>query len=379
MEIRTSRNVDREAYKNEEFAISRTVVAEVERNRKSRLIIDAGSDEGLKLQESVVRYGLRSILCAPLVGRDKLLGVIYLDNRSVSGLFSQDKLEVLEALNVQAAISIENAQLYARAVGAEGELRKLNLNLETQVKERTRELIETQRKLLQSEKMASLTRTVGGIAHELNNPLTVILGFAKILSKAVKESDNSYLPVSNILCEAQKCKELVRNLLQFWRDDISEEKEVDINVALKDVLTLGMLEKETAGARIVSDFEPGLRAVQANPTQLQQVVINLIYNALDAVQGCGRQGEVRLSTRHQVDGGKYFAEITVEDNGCGMADEVKKAIFDPFFTTKEQGKGMGLGLTFVYEIVKRHDGEIYVDSEPGKGSSFMIRLPCYDK
>lgn len=234
---------------------------------------------------------------------------------------------------------------------------------------RLRQLAEAQEQLVQTGKMAAVGQLAGGVAHEINNPLAVILGFAQGMDRRVPEGDPLRLPVSSIVREALRCKNLVQELLTFSRIGKKTFENVDLNGLLRSTLVLIEARARTQGVRIIQDFEDSLPILQGNKTQLQQVLVNLGTNALDVMKGGGT-----LTVRTQRLGSGNVC-LEVGDTGGGIPEEVRSRIFEPFFTTKPVGEGTGLGLSLVYEIIQQHRGSIEVDSQAGHGTTMRVKLP----
>jgi signal transduction histidine kinase len=234
---------------------------------------------------------------------------------------------------------------------------------------RLQQLAQAQDELVQSRKMAAVGQLAGGVAHEINNPLAVILGFAQGMERRVPEGDPLRLPVASIVREALRCKNLVQELLTFSRTGKKNFEPVDINALVRATLVLIDARARTQGVRLVQDFAEGLPVIQANKTQLQQILVNLGTNALDVMKG---GGTLTIRTRRNARG-EVCLEVT--DTGDGIPEEVRARIFEPFFTTKPVGEGTGLGLSLVYEIVQQHRGNIDVDSQVGRGTTMSVRLP----
>ncbi|OGS21101.1 MAG: hypothetical protein A2252_05560 [Elusimicrobia bacterium RIFOXYA2_FULL_39_19] len=234
--------------------------------------------------------------------------------------------------------------------------------------QKNKDLENSQTLMLQSAKMSAVGQLAGGVAHEINNPMGVILGFAQIMAKTIKEQDPYFLPVTSIEREAHRCKKLVADLLTFSRTGKTTMEKTNINAVIEGALTLSETLARIKNVDIIRSLENNLPEISANSNQLQQVIINLCNNAIDAMP---EGGEIRISAKKS---GAYV-EIEVTDTGKGIPDKIKQHIFEPFFTTKEVGKGTGLGLSLVYEIVQKHNGTIEVESEPGKGTTFKIKLP----
>ncbi|HEX3046090.1 MAG TPA: ATP-binding protein [Bacillota bacterium] len=225
-----------------------------------------------------------------------------------------------------------------------------------------------QAQLFQSEKLAAIGQLAGGVAHEINNPVGVILGFAQGVVKRIKEDDPLYPPLKSIEREAIRCKKLVGDLLTFSRTEKSQAEPFDINQTIEE--TLSLLEAGTKVKQIELDkeYQPNLPMITANRNQLQQVIFNITSNAVDAMPNGGKIKVITKQTGDQI-------IISISDTGPGMTEEVKNHLFEPFFTTKDIGKGTGLGLSLSYEIIKKHHGSIEVESEPGQGATFIIKLP----
>ncbi len=227
-----------------------------------------------------------------------------------------------------------------------------------------------QAKLMHTEKMAAVGQLVSGVAHEVNNPLTAILGFADLLidHPDVPEFAKSDLRV--ILEEAQRTKQIVQNLLSFARQMPPQRKPVQVNGILRQTLALRAYDFANHGVKIVEKFNPVIREVVGDSHQLQQVFLNILNNAYDAVRESERAGQILIETAE----GDGMAEIIFRDNGPGIL--YPERIFDPFFTTKEVGKGTGLGLSICYGIIREHQGEITCrNNTDGPGATFLVRLP----
>jgi two-component system, NtrC family, sensor kinase len=225
-------------------------------------------------------------------------------------------------------------------------------------------------RLIQSEKMASLGQLVSGVAHELNNPLTGILGFAQLLVARPLDGE-ARRDVEAITGEAERASKIVQNLLSFARRRRSQKTEVDINELIERVLGLQAHELSAHDIALQLNLESGLPPCVADPNEMQQVLLNLVTNARQAIAAAAPRGVISVGT--SLARGKLRIRIT--DDGPGIAPEHVRRVFDPFFTTKPVGEGTGLGLTISYGIVEEHRGHINVESRPGKGTTFTIDLP----
>ena len=237
-----------------------------------------------------------------------------------------------------------------------------------------REMVENVRRsqavAIQSEKMAGIGQFAAGVAHDINNPVGVILGFAQGLIHRTQETDPLMMPLKSIERETLRCKTLVQSLLAFSR---SQKREVtikpeDLRQVVEGALALVETLARVRKIELVRSLTAELGAVPVDAGQIQQVIINLCTNALDAMPQGGKL-TVGLAWKNDQ------AEISVQDTGTGIPPEIRERIFDAFFTTKEVGKGTGLGLSLIASIVKNHQGSIDLQSEVGHGSTFTIRLP----
>jgi len=265
------------------------------------------------------------------------------------------------------------------------EIEEYNRTLEEKIIDRTRELEDAQAQLIQSEKMAAVGQLSAGVAHELNNPLGGILGYAQYTLE--KMSRKPFAEVTELDFEAyrkhlrdieaqsRRCKTIVQNLLKFSRSSAKIDFcDVDVNATLLE--TISLIEHQMVMQKIVltPDLQPNIPKISGNSGLLQQVFTNVIINALHAMN---EGGHLLITTRHSPGLGEFSGavEISFTDDGCGIPAEIQKNIFEPFFTTKAIGKGTGLGLSVSYGIIKEHGGEIKVESIEGCGTTFMIILP----
>src|SRR5467141_43429 len=227
-----------------------------------------------------------------------------------------------------------------------------------------------QAKLAHSEKMATIGRLVSGVAHEVNNPLAAILGFTDLLLENPEVPGSAREDLQIILQETQRTKDIVQDLLSFARQRPVQRELVQVNSVLRQTIKLRSYDFASHGVEVVEDFEETLTAALGDSQQLQQVFLNILNNAYDAVQDAGQRGCIRIHTRRRAE----MIEVAISDNGTGIIDAQR--IFDPFYTTKQAGKGTGLGLSICYGIVRAHGGEIQCwNNEAGAGSTFVVRIP----
>ncbi|MEH2051662.1 trifunctional serine/threonine-protein kinase/ATP-binding protein/sensor histidine kinase [Nostoc sp.] len=393
-----------------------TLINRVKNTLSLVVIENAVVEPTLAADPYIIRHSPKSILCAPILNQGKLIGILYLENNLTVGAFTSDRLQVLKLLTTQAAISLENAQLYRQ-------LEEYSHTLEQKVEERTQEitrsytqlestlekLYSTQAKLIQAEKMSSLGQLVAGIAHEINNPINFIYGNLEPAGEYVAsliELNNLYqkyypqpLPeiaakitdieleflvndlqklLSSMRTGADRIRQIVLSLRNFSRLDESEIKPVDIHSGIDSTLLIlqHRLKNNSKYSEITVIREyANLPLVNCYASALNQVFIHLINNAIDALQESkvNRTPTIRIRTE--------FSEpkkvlIRIADNGVGMSESVQNKMFNPFFTTKPIGSATGLGLSTSYSIVvEKHGGQLNCISKLGEGTEFIIEIP----
>ncbi|NIA10944.1 MAG: HAMP domain-containing protein [Nitrospiraceae bacterium] len=258
---------------------------------------------------------------------------------------------------------------------ARGELLEWAQTLEERVQQKTAELRHAQDQILQVEKMASLGKLAAVVAHEINNPLSSVVTYAKILVRRLRtheltdECKENLEYLESIASEATRCGEIVSQLLAFSRRRGGEFGPTDINRVVEKSLFLVHHKLELNNVDAVTELASDLPTIIADSAQIQQALMALLINAAQALE---EGGTVRLTTRRSEDGGVV---LEVADDGPGMPPEVAAHAFEPFFTTKEEGSGVGLGLSVVFGIVQRHGGNIDLDTAPGKGCRFILTFP----
>ena len=227
-------------------------------------------------------------------------------------------------------------------------------------------------RVAQAEKMASLGQLAAGVAHEINNPLTGILLYASLVLEGMEEGDPRKDDLRLVIEDANRCKEIVRNLLAYSRQTLPDKEVLELNDLVEQSLRLIRDQRLFMRVEVVKELSHDMMLIHADKNQLSQVIINLIINAIDSME---RSGTLRLRTYPSEDGHEACLEIT--DTGCGISEENLLRIFDPFFTTKEPGKGTGLGLSTAYGIVKDNEGVIKVKETGENGTTFLVTLPLY--
>jgi signal transduction histidine kinase len=237
--------------------------------------------------------------------------------------------------------------------------------------EKTVESLKTaQEQLVQSEKLSAVGKFVAGVAHELNNPLTAVVGFSEVLKRGTPNGKNENY-ADTILKAAMRCKRIVQSLLSFARREQSERKLASINNLVEMALDIVGYALRTGNIEVITQLDADLPFVFVDTSKIQQVLLNILNNAQEAIQSAGQPGQIKITTETQ----KPNVRINIQDSGPGIPREHLRRIFDPFFTTKEIGKGTGLGLSLCYGYIQEHHGNITALSQVGKGTTFVIDLP----
>jgi PAS domain S-box-containing protein len=258
---------------------------------------------------------------------------------------------------------------HGNVLGYEG----LNID-QSQRKQMEKELEKTRIQLLQAEKMGSLGKLAAGVAHQLNNPLGGITLFTRLILEEYNLEDGAREDLARVLKDAERCRDTVKELLEFSRQTNYMMKPCDINQVVTRTLFLLGDQSLFQNIEIQKDLSPALPLVQADVQQLNHLFMNIILNAADAMAAKGT-----LSVKSYPSPDNHRVHIEISDTGPGITEDILPNIFEPFFTTKEEGKGTGLGLSLAYNIVENHGGSIEAASKPGEGTTFTIELPIDGK
>jgi two-component system NtrC family sensor kinase len=253
---------------------------------------------------------------------------------------------------------------------ARQELEGYGRTLEEKVEQRSQQLKKIQTQLMQSEKLTSLGRLASGVAHEINGPLTGVLTFSHQMMRKLKDHPELQQELEMIAKEATRASAVVRGLLDFSRETQPQKRPCNINELVLHTLSLMEGQAVFRGIKILKNFDPQIPLVLLDANQIQQVLINIILNSADAMPAGGI-----LAITTQVDPGDAYVQVQFSDTGLGIPEKNLHRIFDPFFTTKGDKRGTGLGLAVSYGIIERHHGQIEVQSEEGKGTTFTVKLP----
>jgi two-component system NtrC family sensor kinase len=251
------------------------------------------------------------------------------------------------------------------------------LELQKEVDKKTEEIMSTREQLVNAEKLASLGRLAAGVAHELNSPLTGIITFAHLMRERIPPDQSENREDLDVIIEqADRCSKIIKGLLGFSRKAASEKLPISVNELMESTISMLEHQPKFQDIEMTRDFGAGLPKVTADPNQVQQVILNLITNATDAMN---ERGSLHMETRTLEEDGTRYVEMLFTDTGPGIIPEHMGRIFEPFFTTKPVGQGTGLGLPVSYGIIKRHGGDILVRSRAGHGTTFTVRLPVEDE
>ncbi len=264
-----------------------------------------------------------------------------------------------------------DSQVTVRTRDEMGQLADSFNQMAAELRAREQALRHAQAQLIQSEKMAAFGQLGAGIAHEVKNPLAGVLGLVQLTSRAMPEGDPTRATLATIEKETKRCRNIIDNLLRFARPEKVAREPVPVSSIVADTVALMRHSVSMHGMELRIEVPETLPPVHASANQIQQVLMNLIMNAEQAMESRGR-GVITITASSAADG---FVEVRVADDGPGIPKQTMERIFEPFFTTKPAGKGTGLGLSVSFGIVRDHGGTIYVNSEPDRGATFVVRLP----
>ncbi len=347
-------------YDREDNMVSRAIM-----EGRPFIVEDASRDPRVNL-DLISFLDVKSFAVVPLLSREKVLGGIAADNLISETLITEKKVKSLMIFANQAALALENALMYE-------ELKKFSGELEDRVRKASARLEETQRQLFQSEKLAALGKLSAGIAHEIRNPLTSIKILIYSLADEMATEASREKDLAVIEAAIGQVNNIIKQFLDFARPRPPSPEPLDVRAVLEDTLALLVYEMDAQQVSVEKNYGPDLPPVPMDREQMKQVFLNLLLNAMQAMEG---GGAVKIRTGWKANGGdgkRHFAEIAIGDTGPGMPPEIRDKIFEPFFSTKEEG--IGLGLPIAQRIVEEHGGEIRVESSPGEGATFTVILP----
>ncbi|MFH1725743.1 MAG: response regulator [Elusimicrobiota bacterium] len=299
----------------------------------------------------------------PLMKGDELMGLLIVSRARLGGPFLPPDLRHLCIFGAQIAQAVANAAAYADLEARIVELKEAN-----------RRIDEAQAQLVESDKLVAVGRLAAGVAHELNNPLTGILGLASVLLEEGGLAPDLRGDIESIRDNGERCRRIIQELMQFSRKSRPQREVRSVGDLLEFALTFTKIELRHSGMRLKREWPERTPSVLADPGKIQQVFVNLIINAAHAV---AERPLRELAIRVEEGGGKVL--IHFKDTGGGIAREHLERIFEPFFTTKPAGKGTGLGLSISHELIAQHGGALRVTSAAGAGTTFTVELPLHEE
>ena len=339
---------------NQVTDICLSIVNYVFRTQEKLVLRDACAEGDFQQLSDVQAMGLHSVLCLPVIKQKQLIGVLYLENSLSIGIFTPEKTGMTELLTSHAAISLENARLLEETRRAYQQLQ------------------ESREHMMQMEKLSALGTLVGGVAHEINNPLMGVMNYVEFAQE--KTTDVKIAKVlGQALHEIERIKNIVRNMLIYVRTKSNPTEYCHISETINQTLLLLEGELKKTNIRIQLDVAEHLPAILFSTDSLQQVLINLLLNARDALN---ETPEPRIDITAVVNG--EFLELSICDNGSGIPEAVLTRIFDPFFTTKPPGKGTGLGLSVSHRLIEEVGGSITAHNKSGCGCCMTLQFRITD-
>jgi signal transduction histidine kinase len=336
----------------EKMDLSSTIMQHVLKEKQGVLVSDAASDERFSTGQSIVRYGILEVICVPMKGRHETLGVLYLDTHSsardavmrnnATGKFTEDHLALASAIAHQAALAVEETRYHQAMV--------------------------------QAERLAAVGQTIAALSHHIKNILQGLRSGSEILKMGLSDKDDDLLQKGWRIVEKNQSKiyDLVMDMLSYSKEREPAVEETDLNQVVRDVLELMAGRATEIGAKLDGKLEDGLPAVQVDPEGFHRALLNLVGNALDAVEERKNPHVVVATSIPDPEPG--WVRVVVLDNGPGIPPQKLGEIFRPFVSTKGS-KGTGLGLAVSRKILREHGGDILVQSQPGKSTRFIMRLP----
>jgi len=322
------------------ITVSRTIVQHVMKKAEGVLSSNAMTDERFSSHDSVQRYGIRSALCVPIKFKDRIFGVIHLDSKINNYTYTEDQLILLNAIGVQTGLALANAEKYSRR--------------------------------LQEERLTAVGTTVASLSHSIKNIIQGLRGGAEVVELGLRKNNMDTVKGGWEICarNLERISQLTMNMLAFSKQREPELDLVNIKRVIEDVLALTQRQFDTKKAALITDIDEDLPPVPVDAGGIEQALLNLLNNALEAV----KQDTGAVTVRAEFDAEKEQVRLSVSDNGVGMDRQTKKKLFQPFHSTKGL-KGTGLGLVVTKKIIDEHKGTISVWSEPRQGTSFTISLP----
>lgn len=381
---------------------------EVIRSKFPLAVRNVQTDPRSRSPEFYIRNGLVSYLGAPLTIQGEVLGIFCLYTKEEHE-FDKDEIDSFSALAVQASLAIHNSQIYEQLKEQAAQLQRARGDLELRVEERTRQLAEAnevlkteiaerrqvedklreserqlsaianelEEQLIASDRLVSIGELAASIAHEFNNPLQIILGFAQDLAREPDLPDGGLESLKIIEEEVLRCREIIRSLLDFARPRNAELQQAVVEPIVRESIKLVRSHLERSKVNVEIDVPADLPRIHGDPQQLKQVLINLVFNAAEAMPAGGTLAIRAAAGAAASAEGRNELVVAVSDTGTGINPDSMASIFRPFFTTKKK-RGTGLGLSVCDRIMKAHGGTVSVESQQGVGTTFYLRFPLME-
>ncbi|HMB21207.1 MAG TPA: GAF domain-containing protein [Anaerolineales bacterium] len=360
----TSQNVVKRAMKSFEYPVSGGITGIVFETGESMVVNDVLTDSRYR---SVKGWQAGSEMCVAIRDGEKILGIVDVQSSSQNA-FTHNDFIALESLAGILASVVTSADQYQRLQITISQLRSTQVELRARMEAQR----DAENRLVQAAKLAAVGEMAAGIAHELNNPLTSVTGFAELALEDTPQDSETRKDLEIVMREAIRARDVVRRLLDFARQSESTRARASLNGVIEDVVALSRHLIHTSGVELKLELDKDLPWVLADSNQMKQVLLNLVHNALQAMPN---GGEMLISTHAASRAGRDWIVVRVCDTGIGIPQQDLSRIFEPFYTTKGDQGGTGLGLSVTYGIVTDHGGQIEVESLPGVGSKFSVWLP----
>jgi len=360
----TSQNVVKRAMKSFEYPVMGGITGYVFGTGESIMVNDVLQD---KRYRSIKGWQAGSEMCVAIRESEKIIGIIDVESSSRNA-FTHNDFIALESLAGILASVITSADQYQRLQVTISQLRSTQMELRARMEAQR----SAENRLIQAAKLAAVGEMAAGIAHELNNPLTSVTGFAELVLEDMPEGSESRKDLETVMREALRARDVVRRLLDFARQSESIRARASLNEVVEDVVALSRHLIHMSGIELKIDLEKDLPWVLIDSNQMKQVLINLVHNALQAMPD---GGEMEIKTSNSSRSNRAWVIVSVQDTGVGIPQVEQARIFEPFYTTKGNQGGTGLGLSVTYGIITDHGGQIDVVSQPGAGAKFTVWLP----
>ena len=360
----TSQNVVKRAMKSFEYPVIGGITGHVFGTGESVMVNDVLQDNRYR---SIKGWQAGSEMCVAIREGERIIGIIDVESSSRNA-FTHNDFIALESLAGILASVITSADQYQRLQVTINQLRTTQMELRARMEAQR----SAENRLIQAAKLAAVGEMAAGIAHELNNPLTSVTGFAELVLEDMPEGSESRKDLETVMREALRARDVVRRLLDFARQSESTRARASLNEVIEDIVALSRHLIHTSGIELKLELEQSIPWVLMDANQIKQVLINLVHNALQAMPD---GGEMIIRTSSAARNGRDWVTVSVQDTGVGIPATDQARIFEPFYTTKGNQGGTGLGLSVTYGIVTDHGGLIEVESQPGAGAKFTVWLP----